>query len=492
MNISEILDDYKYYGSIALDKIEFKRITYTKDKTDEECVFFHIRGVNYDTEELNSEIVDKKPCAIVCDYESKISSEEIPIFYVKNARVALAWAYYKYYGIDSESTRFVGVTGTNGKTTTATMIKTALASEGRRVGFIGTGKIESDGHVISKFDYSMTTPDPDVLYSAIKRMQSDGCEYIIMELSSHAIALGKLAPIFFELIVFTNLSHEHIDFHGNMESYYKTKLEIFKRTKLGIFNVDDYYVRRAYSECECQRKSVGILREADVLAKEPKMLGLDGSSYLYRDKDFIFRMNLPLPGAYNIYNSLCALCASIALGCRPCVAKKALANMKAPDGRLQIIKGADLTVIIDYAHTPFAFENVLKTISSAKNIEQKLICVFGCGGLRDKNKRPLMAEAAERFSDFLVITEDNSRSESRESIINEIMLGVTDKSKTAVIPSRQEAIESAIFDASAGDIIAVLGKGAEKYNIDSTGTHPFDEKEIIENALARRALVIEK
>ena len=170
----------------------------------------------------------------------------------------------------------------------------------------------------------MTTPDPDLLYPSIKRMQDDGCEYIIMEVSSHALALEKLSPINFDLGIFTNLSHEHLDFHHTMEEYFQAKMRLFKKCKVGIFNIDDHYGRRAYAEARCQKSSFGVLWQADVVAKEPKLNGFSGSSYLYKEKDFIFKMNLPLVGAHNIYNSLAAISATIKLGTRPCIAKKAL------------------------------------------------------------------------------------------------------------------------------------------------------------------------
>ncbi len=485
MYIKDILFQGEYNTASDVKALEFKKITFRPEDMDAECIYFYIKGRKREAETVKKLLLEKMPVCVVCEEDFSDLFSGIAVLTCKNVRELLAFAYARFYGIDMKRLKFAGVTGTNGKTTVATMICEILAEEGKKVGFIGTGKIISDTRTLTPFDYSMTTPDPDLLYSSIKRMEDDGCEYIVMEVSSHSLAYDKVAPIYFDVAVFTNLSHEHMDFHGDTEEYYQTKMKLFEKAKLGIFNIDDEYARRGFSECECEKKSVGVLWDADVMAKEPHSLGFSGSSYLYRAKDFIFRMNLPLVGAYNIYNSLCAISAAHALGARPCIAKRALKKMKSPEGRFEIIND-DVMVIIDYAHTPEALENVLKTINSCKNAGQKLFCVFGCGGDRDKDKRPLMGEVAEKNSDFVVVTEDNSRGEVREKIITDILSGISDKSRSAAIPSREDAIECAVLDAPVGAVIAVLGKGAERYNIDKDGVHPFDEREIIKNALLKR------
>ncbi len=486
MKIKNILYENEYTcENTEAAESEFEKIASTPGDIGEKTLYFHLKGVNFNTEKLISSVLEKKPSAIVAELDSSITSSDIPILRVKNARCTLAFAYSRFFGIDFSKIKFIGITGTNGKTTTAEMIKEILVAHGHRIGLISTGKIESDGRLLSDFKYSMTTPDPSLLYKSIAKMQSDGCDFVIMEVSSHALALEKTAPIPFEVGVFTNLSHEHMDFHTDLSDYYETKMKLFQNTRLGIFNIDDTFSRRGYEECECEKKSVGILWDADITVKEPQLLGFDGSKFLYRGENFIFKMKLPLVGAYNIYNALCAVSASVALGCRPCLAKRTLENMRAPEGRFEIKKGS-VNVIIDYAHTPSAFENVLKTVYSAKKYGQKVICVFGCGGLRDRRKRPQMAKAAEKYCDFIIITEDNSRSEPLERIIDDILKGVSDKSKTAVIRSRKEAIESAVTEAPDDAIIVLLGKGAERYNIDIDGVHPFDEREIVNTAMKKR------
>ena len=485
MKIKNVIYKDEYIGEPCADELEFDTISFSAKDVGERSLYFHIKRVSFNSDSAIESVLSQRPVAIVTDESANIHSDDVPVIGVKNARRALSFAYARFYGIDFTRLKLIGITGTNGKTTTACMLENILSEEGKKTGFIGTGRIVSDGRSLSDEYYSMTTPDPDVLYSSLKRMENDGCEYVIMEVSSHSLALEKVAPLYFEVAVFTNLSHEHLDFHGSVDEYYKTKIRLFDQCKHALFNIDDPYGRRAYSECRSSKEGFGILFDADVRAREPKLLGFEGSSFIYRAKNFLFKMHLPLVGAYNIYNALAAVCAATALGVKPCVARRALQKMKPPAGRFETYRDR-ITVITDYAHTPEAFENILKTIISCKNQWQKLITVFGCGGDRDKTKRPLMGKIAERLSDAVVITEDNSRSESKEDIANDILRGVEDKSKTALILSRKEAIESAIMTADDGDIIAILGKGAERYNIGKNGISPFDERIIIEDALRKR------
>ncbi len=485
MKIKDILSSVKHSAHNSVLELDFKKISYKKEKIEKDSVYFHLNPNKYSIGSIFENSEQIKPVAIISESDEAEELFGIPCIKTENARAALSFAYSAFCGIDYSNLKFIGITGTNGKTTTAHLINKILISEGKRTGVIGTGKIEILGETITAFDYSMTTPDPDVLFPSIKRMQADGCEYVIMEVSSHALSFDKVCPITFDIGIFTNLSHEHLDFHVTMEEYYKSKAKLFERCKLGIFNIDDEYGRRAYTEAPCKKESIGILWDADAVAKEPTLKGFYGSSYLYREKDFIFKMNLPLVGAHNIYNSLCAIKAAVALGCRPCVAKRTLEKAAPPDGRFFVIRD-EVSVIIDYAHTPAAMENTLKIINTAKKAEQKLICVFGCGGNRDRSKRPLMGKVAEEAANFVILTEDNSRGEEPMNILNDIASGISDKSKAAIIPKRKDAIENAILNADDGTVIAVLGKGAEKYNIDSTGIHAYSDEDIIRKALLGR------
>ena len=371
------------------------------------------------------------------------------------------------------------------------MIRKILEYSGKSVGFIGTGKIEINGIRITDSAYSMTTPDPDLLYWAIKEMQNANIEYVVMEVSSHALYFDKVLPIPFELAVFTNFSREHLDFHQNIENYFGAKLKLFNQAKIGIFNLDDEYCRKAYRACNCEKFGIGIIYPADTVARNITLLGLGGSHYIYNDGTRLFKVRLKLAAPYNVYNSLLALKAAISVGIKPCIAKKGLEELLGVEGRLEIIR-KDITVIIDYAHTEEAVENLLKFIYSLKIYGQKIITVFGCGGNRDPHKRPEIAKTSEKFADLSIVTTDNSRSEPEHEIIKNILSGFSDTKKRRVIKSRSAAIETAIKIANTNDIVVIFGKGHERYNIDKFGSHSFDEREIINKALEQRIVKEDK
>ncbi|MBQ8372110.1 MAG: UDP-N-acetylmuramoyl-L-alanyl-D-glutamate--2,6-diaminopimelate ligase [Clostridia bacterium] len=420
--------------------------------------------------------------AIVCEDDDRPDTSSAPILVTDDARRSLAVAASNLYQIDYEKTKFVGVTGTNGKTTTATMIRNILTYAGHLCGFIGTGKIKIGELEIQPQGYTMTTPDPMLLYRSIGAMQEAGCEYIVMEVSSHALMLQKVAPIRFKIGLFTNLSGEHMDFHADMEDYYAAKIRLFDQSECGIFCLDDPYSKRAYEEAKCEKISVGVINSADVYATDVQLMGLDGSHLFYRERDKIFGLKLPYVGAFNVYNALMAIKCAIRLGVRPCIAKEAISKGTDIDGRMEMIHG-DVNVIIDYAHTPAALENALKVLFSGKITRQKLHVVFGCGGNRDAVKRPLMGIAASRYADDIILTEDNSRDEDTSEIIRDIASGIANGTPYKIIPKRRDAITEAILSASKGDIVAIFGKGHERYIIDKAGMHDFDERAIISEAL---------
>lgn len=489
MYLTDILEGIEYECDTDINGIDIENVTSDKNKIGDRTLFVLVKGINFDTGKIIEYIIARRPCAIVCDYDRQIECN-IPTVRVSDARRTLAHLCSRFFGVDYTATKFIGVTGTNGKTTTATMIYEIMKHAGYKCGFIGTGKIELAGKVLTDKVYSMTTPDPELLYKSIAKMQDEGCEVVVMEVSSHALALGKVAPITFSHSVFTNLSPEHLDFHGDMENYYNAKLSIFRQSENGIFNADDEYSARALRECAeiCNTSSIGILWDADAMARDLITYDLSGSSYIYREPNLIFKVKLTPPGYYNIYNSLLALKCAISFGVRPCVAKEAINSIEGIDGRLEVIHD-DITVIIDYAHTEKAFENVLKTVNSAKRTRQRLITVFGCGGDRDKAKRPKMASVAEQFSDLVIVTQDNPRTENENEIISDILEGFTALEKRRVITSRKNAITNAVLSADDGDIVIVLGKGHERYNIDKNGYHDYDERLIIKEALDKRRAV---
>lgn len=431
---------------------------------------------------LPSEEILSSAAGVIYDGVEELPTGAIHIR-VKSARAAAAYAYSNYYGIDYSRLKIIGITGTNGKTTTASLLYGILTDLGYSTGFIGTGNIMINGERISDGFYSMTTPDPSLLYKTLKQMELSGCSHVVMEVSSHSLALQKTAPIIFEYGIFTNLSPEHLDFHGSVEEYYKTKLTLFSRCRCAIFNADDPYCRRAYYETDKRKLSVGALFRLGAYASGIIDKGFLGVEFLFCDKKFKFKQKLSLCGVYNVYNAMLAIACSTDMGISPKDVKRSLQEAKPPKGRYEIIKD-EITVIIDYAHTDTAMESFLRCAGSAKG-RGALVAVFGAGGERDKEKRPRMAKVAEELADRIILTSDNPRKESPLDIINDVKAGFT-KDDFTVIEDRRAAIIYAIKSARVADTVAIIGKGAEEYNIDSEGYHHFDEREIIREALTER------
>lgn len=487
MKLRELIHEGECAFSPEYADVEILDITTDADKVTPSSLFFALNGSSLESF-ASSEAM---PAFLIYDENCEICLKNIgrKVKTIKsvNVRKLFSCVYSRFCDIDYSRLKFIAITGTNGKSSIATLITKALEDGGHKVGFIGTGKIELDGARLSDDTYSMTTPDPWVLYPTIKLMQDAGCEIIVMEVSSHALALDKVAPIHFDYAIFSNLSAEHLDFHKSMEQYFLSKQKLFSQASVGVFNIDDAYGRRASREFGKRKINVGILWRGDVWATHIQNFGLEGTEYMYREHGFLFKMTLKLAGVHNIYNSMLAAAVCIDFGIKPCEVKKSLGDICTLPGRFEIIK-SDITVIIDYAHTQDAFETVLKEIKRSKLPTERLITVFGCGGERDKKKRPKMAAAAEKYSDYVYVTSDNPRSEPPESIIKDIAAGFSG-SGYKIIPDRETAIAEAILTAPEKSIVAIIGKGAEKYSIDKDGYHSFDEKAIISSALERRGVI---
>ena len=340
LNIYELLDGLKNV-SIPRD-ISDSGLFPTVDVSaiTDSSVLFLTDKVGRETPPLYASELSAMPAAIVASHTREVTGMSCPIIRVDNPREALAYALSNAYSIDYKKTKFIGITGTNGKTTAATLIYQILEHSGYKVGFIGTGSIISSGALLTDTTYSMTTPDPTVLYPAIATMQGDGCDYIVMEVSSHAIALGKVAPIKFDYAIFTNLGRDHLDFHGSQDEYFNAKLRLFDNVKRGLFNTDDEYSSKARRMVKCDVSTFGIINEADAYATEIDSSSLLGSSFFYRQSNLIFKAKTHLCGAFNVYNTLAALRCVIDLGIKPCIAKSALEGVEGISGRMELIDGS--------------------------------------------------------------------------------------------------------------------------------------------------------
>ena len=459
-------------------------------------VFFGVDGMHTSGSKYASE-AEKKGAAIYVGEES-IPSLHIPQLITSNVRRTLAFAYANASENPQHRLKIIGVTGTNGKTSTAYMIRTILAHSGYKTALLGTAKsmiFENEyipplsGKAYENFT-TMTTPDPETLYPTMKEMVDRGAEVLVMEVSSHALALEKVAPIKFDIGVFTNFSSEHLDFHQNEHNYLAAKAKLFDNCKIGLFNADDAAAMKVAEKANCKPLTYAIRKKADYYASHITSKGVFGGEYVLCSKNARFKVKTKIPGDFTLYNTLAAASAAREMGIDLIQIQNALYSLDGICGRLERVSlgicDNIFSVFIDYAHTPIALENLLRSVRSFRSTGQRIVTLFGCGGDRDKEKRPKMGAIATEMSDFVIITSDNSRTEKRERIISDILSGIGSSKNYTVIENREEAITYAIENALEGDIILLVGKGHEQYEIDGDGLHPFSEKEIAVRAASKR------
>ena len=417
----------------------------------------------------------------------------VPHITVEDARRAAAVMWSNRFGSPCDGMTAVCVTGTCGKTAVSTILYHILTALGGNAGLIGTlgasalgeslaldGESELDG-----FPAAMTTPDPKYLYGALAEMRRRGCRYAVIEASSHAIAQRKLAAIRPALSVFTNLSPEHLDFHGDMDSYLRAKASLFSESESAVLCGDDGAARFVATYVPTGRATfVGYGETNDARVSDAKIRSLVGSDFTLAANGREYRAFTPLVGDFAVINSALALAAAVRLGADGADAARALRSCPPLRGRMETLHRGDFTVMRDFAHTPEAMRRALTFVRSQS--AGRLVCVFGCGGDRDKTKRAPMGRIAASLCDLAVVTRDNPRSEDSDAIIADILAGTKGAPNVRVVPDRREAIAFALSTLGKGDTAILLGKGHETWEIDEGGMHPFDEAKIVAEALGVR------
>ena len=405
---------------------------------------------------------------------------------VPDAREALALLSAAALGDPARSLRLVGVTGTNGKTTTTYLIDAALRAAGHAVGLIGTVQYRVGGRLL---EASRTTPESSDLQALFRQMADEGCTDVVMEVSSHSLDLKRVHGCAFEVAVFTNLTRDHLDFHGDMERYFAAKRRLFdtylREGGHAVINADDDRAADLAAVSRGRVWTYGIQRKADVTASGIT-LSLRGTRFRARTPAGELAVETPLIGCFNVENFLAGLTAALALGLEPATALAGLVTMTGVPGRLERVSaGQDFAVIVDYAHTDDALKNLLETLRELK--PRRLITVFGCGGDRDRTKRPLMGAVASRLSDVVIVTSDNPRSEPPEAILEEIQRGMNGsrRAERHAIVDRREAISRALEMAGPGDAVVIAGKGHETYQVLRDRTVPFDDRQVARDLILR-------
>ncbi len=468
------------FGDAAPDAppVQVTALAYDNRQVRPGTVFFCVRGFTRDGHDFAADAVERGAAALVVDHPLGLG---VPEIVVGDVRAAMAPAAARLHGDPTASLRTIGVTGTNGKTTTAYLVRALLEAAGHPTGMLGTvtSIVGGEEHEVAR-----TTPEAIDLQATFAAMRAAGDTHCVMEVSSHALALGRADAIHWAGAIFTNLTQDHLDFHPTMEDYFAAKRLLFEAAPgVAVINVDDEYGARLAREVDLPNLvTVGIESPAADLRATGLHSDMSGSTF--RAGDLALRS--PLPGRFNVLNVLGAVALVRALGVDDETIAAALPEAGRVPGRFEPVdEGQDFAVLVDYAHTPDSLENVLR--AARPLTARRLLCVFGCGGDRDRGKRPLMGEIAARLADHTIVTSDNPRSEDPEAIVAEILAGIDDGATTDAIVDRHAAIERAVGMAGAGDVVVIAGKGHEQGQEFEGGRKiPFDDVTVAREALRAR------
>lgn len=478
VKLLENLRMVKYFGNLDID---IEGISYDSRKVSKNFLFICIKGSISDGNNYIDKAVESGAIAIITD--KNISRDDITVVQVENSRMAMPLIAANYYMHPTNKLKLIGITGTNGKTTTTYLVRSILQHFCKKVGLIGTISIDMGG---TKVESSRTTPESLDLQRIFNDMVYNDIEYGVMEVSSHSLELGRVDQCTFQIGVFTNLTQDHLDFHGDFENYRKAKEKLFyKTTKANIINIDDEHGRiicRRLKDSDVSLITYGIDEKADIMAKD---IEINDSGIRFRliTPDYETIIKSSIPGKFSVYNSLAAASVAYAEGIDKEIICRGIEEAGFVPGRSEVLSlDKPYKIIIDYAHAPDGLENILKAINLYA--KARIITVFGCGGDRDKTKRPIMGEIAGRLSDFAIITSDNPRSEDPDAIISQIEEGIRNTNCDYIcIENRKNAIRHAMMMAKASDIILLAGKGHETYQVLKDRVIDFDEREIVKELL---------
>ena len=474
MKLKELLKNVPVVNMNADPELEIDHVAYDSRKVQPGGMFIAISGFATDGNRFIPMALEKGAAVVVT---AKAPEGDVPCVLVESDRLALALIGRNFYGDPASSMKMIGVTGTNGKTSSTLLLKHVLETVlGAKVGLMGTMENMIGNESIPT---ERTTPESFELQALLAQMRDAGCSHVIMEVSSHAIALERVAGLHYEVGAFTNLTEDHLDFHKTMEDYCDTKAELFARCGYGVANLDDSWYDRITAKSTCNMLTYSAKGSADLFAKDLELLS-DGVRFTAVNGGKEMEVCLPIPGKFTVYNALTVLGMALQLGISLEDAAQALRTAKGVKGRVEVVPtpGKPYTVLIDYAHTPDGLENVLSSVKGF--CKGRTIAVFGCGGDRDPIKRPIMGRIGTDIADISIITSDNPRTENPMAIIEDILKGIdSGKNNYEVIENRPKAIHHAMDIAEKNDIIILAGKGHETYQEICGVKHHLDEREVV-------------
>ncbi len=472
MKLKELLKDVPVTRLCADTQMEIDSVCYDSRKAAPGSLFVAISGFAADGNRFIPMALEKGAAVVVT---AKEPAQDVPYVLVPSDRLALALISANFFGRPAESMTTIGITGTNGKTSSTLLLKQVLeTSLGAKVGLIGTMENLIGDEVIPT---ERTTPESYELQALFARMRDAGCTHMVMEVSSHALTLERVGGIHYDVAAFTNLTEDHLDFHKTMDAYCDAKAELFRRCGHAVINRDDPYAPRMLTRAACPVLTTSIQGQAGLYAEDLE-LHAEGIRFTAVSGQERETVHLPIPGKFTVYNALTVLGIARQLGISLHAAAAALANVRGVKGRVEVVPTPQMpySVLIDYAHTPDALENVLRSVRDF--CKGRLICVFGCGGDRDPVKRPIMGKIGVELSDVAVVTSDNPRTEKPMAIIEDILQGISpEMGRYAVIEDRRKAIRYAMDIAKKDDIIVLAGKGHETYQEICGVKHHLDERE---------------
>ena len=477
MRLRELLEGMEVISQTISPDTEITHVCVDSRATQKGSLFVAVPGNRCDGGHYARQAVDRGAVCVVCQSELP---PDLPWVKVRDARLALSQLACRWYGHPSRQLTMLGVTGTNGKTTVTYLLRHILQRTGMKTGLIGTVQ-----NIVGEqtLPAQRTTPDALQIQQLLSAMTKNGCSHAVMEVSSHALDQHRAEGIDFAVGIFTNLTEDHLDYHGTMGCYCDAKAKLFQMSRMGVCNADDPWTERLLAGASCPSVYYGIHNPAEVWAEDIFLhsRSVDFTVCTARTRTPV---HLGVPGRFSVYNALGAIAACGELGIPPEECAAALATFPGVAGRMEVVPtpGKPYTLLIDYAHTPDALENVLKTVRGFA--QNRVIAVFGCGGDREREKRPLMGHIAGKLADLTILTSDNPRTEEPMAIIRDILPGIAGaEDKYIVEPDRRGAIALAMGRAAAGDVIVLCGKGHETYQEIGDKTIPMDEREIVRSLL---------
>ncbi|MBA4601166.1 UDP-N-acetylmuramoyl-L-alanyl-D-glutamate--2,6-diaminopimelate ligase [Thermoactinomyces mirandus] len=492
MQVRELIQPLLLHKATGDLTTEIKGIQLDSRQVQRGDLFIALRGTKVDAHRFVEQAVAGGAAAVMV--EESVALPEVPVIQVPDTRRAMAVVAAKFYGYPTKELKLIGVTGTNGKTTTTYLIEQLLRHKGVSTGVIGTIQTKIRGKTLPAKN---TTPEAVELQKTFRMMRDEGCEYSVIEVSSHALDMGRTRGCQFHIGVFTNLTQDHLDYHGTMEKYREAKSLLFSQlgnaysgqlenNPVAIFNADDEASRYFMNRTAAQVLTYGIDQPADVRAENIRFFS-SGTSFTLKTYRGEVPVRLKLVGKFNVYNVLAAVSVALVEGMDLQQIRSGLSGIKGVTGRFEPVDlGQSFSVLVDYAHTPDSLENVLATIREFAR--GRVLCLVGCGGDRDRSKRPIMADIAVKYSDYAIFTSDNPRTEDPIAILDDMLTGVQScpKERYAVISDRRQAIHEAVRKAEPEDVILIAGKGHETYQEINGVRHHFDDREVARDAIVSR------